>query len=138
MYDNYNYPPGADTPDAPWNEPVVPEAEFEVLCSQTLSKNTTVITDDYVPQCDEGFEDGVGYHDEWKDTSDTDWDAAFSQEHYTPLQLIGMFKETLKKQLESWEGLEQTGKGSFEVRRIKHLIEECEDWEEDETEIMRA
>lgn len=30
MYDNYNYPPGADTPSAPWNqsEPVAYLLEF--------------------------------------------------------------------------------------------------------------
>lgn len=45
MYDNYNYPPGADTPDAPWNEVESPEIEFDAQACVTLSKRDTVLTD---------------------------------------------------------------------------------------------
>lgn len=46
MYDNYNYPPGADTPDAPWNEVVPPEIEAEVNISFTLERIATITTDE--------------------------------------------------------------------------------------------
>ena len=42
MYDNYNYPLGADNPDAPWNQKENPEREIEVTVSVTLSKTIKV------------------------------------------------------------------------------------------------
>lgn len=47
MYDNYNYPPGADTPDAPWNEKEVPEIEVSLDLTVLLRKTSTVCTDNY-------------------------------------------------------------------------------------------
>ena len=44
MYDNYNYPPGADTPDAPWNQVDPPEREFDCEASVNLSRSATVMT----------------------------------------------------------------------------------------------
>ena len=49
MYDNYHYPLGADTPDAPWNQEEVPDEDFEITCSQSLSKTVTVTTNNYIP-----------------------------------------------------------------------------------------
>lgn len=132
MYDDFNYPPGADGPDAPWNEKEVEEREFEVTISQTLSKNTTVYTNDY---CGGGYypeveKDIDGYHTitcmEPIDTSDTDWVEVYSKEHYTPLELIKEFK----KMLESNEPI-------LESKR-KHLIEECMDWVEDDFEVCEG
>lgn len=45
--DNYNYPIGADTTDAPWNQVEHPEKEVEVTISVTLSKTTKVRVNDY-------------------------------------------------------------------------------------------
>ena len=45
--DNYNYPLGADTEDAPWNEVEVPEEEIEVTVSVTLSKTVKIKVTDY-------------------------------------------------------------------------------------------
>ena len=46
-----NYPDGLSdsTVGAPWNEESIPEKEFEVTCSQSLSKTVTVWTDNYIP-----------------------------------------------------------------------------------------
>lgn len=44
---SYNYPIGADTPDAPWNQVDNPEREIEVLVSVTLSKTVKVKVSDY-------------------------------------------------------------------------------------------
>ena len=132
MYDNYNYPPGADGPDAPWNQEDTPEKEFEVTISQTLSKNTTVCTADYCPGgCYQETEwDIDGCHTvacyEPDDTSDTDWKAAYNNEHYTPLGLIQEFKEMLEKNTPISES------------RRKHLIEECMNWIEDDLEVCEG
>jgi hypothetical protein len=126
MYDNSNYPLGADTPYAPWNEQEVPERQFDVCISQTLSKSTRVTTNDYVPEVDQD-EDGVY---ESTDTSDTDWKEAYKNEHLTPLQLIGEFKDFLTKHLPD-PIIDVKG-----FRRFKYLIGECEGWTEDETEVV--
>lgn len=120
MYDNYHYPPGADTPDAPWNQSDPPEQEFEITITQTLSKSLSVFTDQYNFICDMD-EDGVSTE---YDTSDTNWHDVYEEDHYTPLQLIALFK----RMLESKEEISE--------RMRKHLIEECEEWCEDECEIV--
>lgn len=50
MYDIYNYPPGADTPLAPWNQvepdPVVVDAEITVLLKGKIRVETDILKDD--------------------------------------------------------------------------------------------
>lgn len=133
-----NYPPGLsdNTPGAPWNEPVIPEKDFEVTCSQSLSRTATVTTDNYIPCCDEGCEDGVGYHDEWADTSDTNWADEYESNGYkTPLELIGMLREYLEKDLRDIQRNMLPNDRSYnatKARMLKGLIKECEAWTEDE------
>lgn len=132
MIESGYYPPGAEfDPRAPWNEQEVPERQFDVCISQTLSKSTRVTTNDYVPEVDQD-EDGVY---ESTDTSDTDWEAAYNKDHYTPLQLINLFKESLSDELNSI-----TNKSNPDLKRKKYLeklISECSDWTEDETEVVK-
>jgi len=133
-----NYPPGLSdsTPGCPWSEPEIPEKEFDVTCCQTLSKTVTVVTNNYIPgasgvdyEYDPEGSVAVGWHDP-DDTSDTNWaDEYHDNEHYTPLQLIELFKKHLENELI------RMGEVKNE-RWIKHLIEECSDWTEDETEYV--
>ena len=127
------YPPGAEfDPNAPWNEVEIPQREFNVTCSQSLSKTVSVLTDNYTPCVDEGFEDGVGWHDEWADTSDTCWrDEYHDNDYHTPDQLISLFKQFLE---------EQKAKGVFFKSEMytDWLIEECSGWTEDETEYIES
>lgn len=123
MFDNGGYPPGAryDT-SAPYNEHIEPEKEFDVVCSQTLSKNFVVKTQNY-RHYEDPSEDGV---DIWDDTSDTEWEKEFKGNGYcTPLELIGLFKEFLEEQLKQ-------GIVFKSPAYTQHLIRECRDWEEDE------
>ena len=148
MYDNYNYPAGADNEMAPWNEESIPEKDFDVTCSQSLSKTVTVTTNNYIPGAegvdyepdDEGGYCAVGWHDP-DDTSDTDWEEEYSNEHYTPLQLIQKFKEFLEADLEKTNKEITERENHSPIRKVrknllKHLIEECSDWTEDETEYV--
>ena len=139
MYDNYNYPTGADNEYAPWNEPTVPEKEFDVTCSQTLSKTVTVITNDYIPGASgvdyesdgEGGSVAFSWHDD-DDTSDTDWASEYhSNDLHTPLELIQLFKAHLENELN-----DELPKNK--VNLYKHLIDECNDWVEDECEIVEG
>ena len=145
MYDNYNYPAGADTPDAPWNQVDVPEKDFEITCCQVLSRTVTVTTNNYIPggsgvdyESDgEGGYIAEGWQDD-DDTSDTNWSKEYEENGYhTPLQLIQMLKEYLQKDLEKWEEEDKKTPHKypeFQVGRLKHLIEECDGFEEDEIE----
>ena len=61
--DNYNYPMGADTPDAPWNQVDNPEREIEVTVSVTLSKTVKIKVSDYEITDSGKDEDGEYFED---------------------------------------------------------------------------
>ena len=134
-----NYPPGAEfDPNAPWNEVEVPEKDFDVTCSQSLSKTVTVCTNNYIPGasgCDyepdgEGGYSTIGWHED-DDTSDTDWAQEYHENDYhTPAQLLELFKNILVRDLEN-------GNPFRSEKYTKQLIEECEGWTEDETDFER-
>ena len=135
-----NYPPGAEYDmNAPYNQVDTPEKDFDVTCSQSLSKTVTVTTSNYVHYVEDGCEDGVGYHDEWDEFPNTNWSDEYSESgHYTPLQLIQMLKVRVEKELKELELLPIDSRHPYtkaaEVRKLKHLIEECDDWCDAETE----
>lgn len=119
---NANCPIGSDTAEAPWNDQDVPEKKFDMLISQTLSKSTKVLTDSYYPEYDEESKEMV------PDTTYIDWEEEYhDNDHYTPIQLIALFKRHLEMEIERGEVREEYN---------RHLIEECDDWLEDETTYM--
>ena len=119
------YPAGLtdSTPGCPWSEPVIPEKEFDVLVSQTLSRDASIYTDDYCPEFDE--ETGRTY----ANTEETDWKKAYQDVAMTPLEIIGAAEKIAKALLE--QGQTRVG-GVY----LKGLIEDCEGWAEDEMEVM--
>ena len=145
------YPGGLTdwTPGCPWSEPEVPEKDFDVTCSQSLSRTAVVWTQDYIPGaegCDyepdgEGGYSTCGWQDS-DDTSDTNWANEYSANGYkTPLELIDMLKEYLEKDLREIQKDMLPNDRSFkatQVRKLKGLIEECECWTEDETEFIEG
>lgn len=122
MYNNFDYPIGADTPSAPWNSPSIPEKEFQVTASQTLSKPQSILTNNY----------RLDSYDEGPDTSDTNWAEEWhNNDHYTPLQLINLFKQHLQQELNRMGNC-------INKKRYIHLIEECSSWTEDEVEYTES
>ena len=61
--DNYNYPMGADTKDAPWNQVDNPEREIEVTVSVTLSKTVKIKVSDFEITDSGKDEDGEYFED---------------------------------------------------------------------------
>lgn len=123
---NSNYPPMSQSQwdAAPFNEEVIPDREFDVICSQTLSKSMTVTTNNYQPEFDE--EDGRTY----ANTEDTDWSEAFANSGgYTPLELIQLFGQIL-------ESFFKCGIVFKTPKYTQDLINECKGWQNDDTEIM--
>ena len=138
MIESGYYPPGAEfDSNAPYNEVKVPDKDFDVTCCQTLSKTVTITTNNYIPGAsgvdyepdDEGGYCAVGWQDP-DDTSDTNWaDEYHDNDYHTPLQLIELFKQHLENDLNRM--------GEVKNKRwIKHLIEECSNWTEDDTEYV--
>ena len=138
MRESGYFPAGAEfDPSAPYNEPVVPDEEFEVTCSQSLSKTVTVTTNNYIPGAsgvdyerdDEGGTYASPWHDD-PDTSDTNWAEEYhSNDYHTPLQLIQLFRQVLENDLKS-------GIVFKSPKFTQDLINECEGWIEDETEYI--
>lgn len=122
MYDNYNYPCGADTPDSPWSEPIIPEQEFNVCVMQTLVKETAISTDQYQPEYDE--ETGTTY----ANTDDTDWVKVYEEVACTPKHLI----EACKK-IAQWAV--DNGTKSIDGVYLPAIIKECDGWDVDNTEV---
>ncbi len=127
--DNYNYPMGADTPDAPWNQsdpdPVTQSIEYSCVMRRIDDVKTT----DYVPGWTEKEWDGETYvavHED-ADFSDTDWLGEYKDQHCTPSQLIDILRETAKKLA--------VGKMPKKHANFwQSVIDECENWEIDDEE----
>lgn len=129
MYNNYDYPAGADTPDAPWNEMENPEKAFEVYASQTLSRNSTIMTKDYHLSVSKEYDDdGHPFAVTELDTSETDWKSAYTDCSMTPMSIIDTAKELAQYLRE--EGVEKV-KGI----NLSDFIAECTGWIEDDFEV---
>ena len=118
MYDNYNYPNGADTPDAPWNEPVIPERDFDVSVEFVMRKVVKVTTNDYENEID----DANGH--EHVDTTNTDWARAFENDgHFTIQDLLNELRDYVVADMETCSP--NTCKGAH----LKRLLAACDNWE---------
>ena len=117
MYDNY--PPGAaHDQNAPYNEPLIPERDFDVEVTITMSKVVTITTDNYVPEYDD--EDGHTY----ANTENTERDKEFENSgHFTIADLI----EELKGYVV--EDMKTCAPNTRKVSHLKRLLLACEDWE---------
>ena len=137
MIESGYYPPGAEyDPSAPYNQEEVPDMDFDLTCSQCLSKTVEVTTNDYIPgstEVDYEREPDGSYSSTTyagvPDTSDTDWEEVYHENDYhTPLQLIELFKRFLDDKL--------TGKNTVpnSTSYLKRIKAECEGWVEDDVD----
>ena len=138
-----NYPPGVSdsTPDAPWNDPYVPEKEFDVTCTICMSKTVSCLTNDYIPGAegvdyepdDEGGCVACGWHDP-DDTSDTNWNDVFNSNHRAIPELLEELKKYVQRDLDNIDRIaeEQHHDKAFLKRKLEFLLEECDGWVVDE------
>jgi hypothetical protein len=118
MYDNYNYPAGSDTPDAPWNQSEPDDKDFLVDVEYVLQKKAVkVTTDDYSPE----FDEETGHVD--ANTEDTDWENAYENSHYTIPELLSELESYIKQDLERYKG------SATKERQLKEMLEDCQGWE---------
>ena len=122
-----NYPPGAaNDPNAPYNEVEVPEREFDVTISMSLSRTVQCYTNKYIPEVDE--ENGHLY----VDTSDTPWSEVYGDNHKTIPELLEELKKYIQKDLDNLADDETKIDKAFHRRRLEFLLTECDEWTVDE------
>lgn len=129
--DNYNYPWGADTPDAPWNQSDPEEEVREVEYSCILKKTAEVTTTNYIGGATYPEWDGDRYVavTESPDFSNTDWVEEWKNSEYTPFDLISKLKEialTLAK------GETPTRPRNSRKNYWQELAKACEGWEQED------
>lgn len=120
---NYDYPMGSDTSDAPWNQEDLPEREIEVTVSVTLSKTMKVMVDDYREEEDE---DGrpLGC-----DFSNCDLCKAVEEQIVLPQNLAKFTENMFKYDLDL--------KAAGMSRYLKEAIEDCKGWNVDDFEVVQ-
>ena len=130
---NSNYPrmSQSDWDNAPWNEIEVPEKDFDITCSQTLSKSVKVTTNDYDQICNKEWDNMGGFIERFDNTENTNWAHAFANnEYHTPAQLLVLFKMFLKVEISN-------PKKGYSVDYLKRLAEECDNWTVDDEEFAQ-
>lgn len=112
------YPAGAyNDPNAPYNEPVIPERDFDVDVEFTMQKTVTVTTNEYQPEYDE--EDGNTY----ANTDDTNWEDAYDESgYYTIPELLQELENYVRQDLERYKG------NKTKERQLNALLESCQGW----------
>ena len=114
MYNNWDYPAGADTPDAPWNEVDPPEKAFDVAVSCSLSKDIEVTSDNY----DEtGFNGASSLNEPW---------AEYTDNEYTVEQIIDFAKQCAQYMLSNKDYKVKSKYG------LRKMIDSCTGWNIDE------
>lgn len=126
MYNNYDYPLGADNSSAPWNQVENSEIERDCKVTETITRRVTLSTTDYVAE--EDWDDELGKCAS-SDTSDTDWAGEYSNQEYTALELIARLKVYVEEDIRNTSP--NTGKG----RELQRLLSACSGWEQVELEV---
>lgn len=114
MYNNYDYPVGADTPDAPWNIEDLPEKNFAITVSCSLSKDTEVTSNNY----DEtGFYGAGSLNEPWNTYTDSE---------DTVEEIIDFARQCAKSMLTKHDYSIKSKWG------LKRMINSCKGWAVDE------
>lgn len=126
MYNNYDYPLGADNSSAPWNQVENSEIERDCEVTEIITRKITLSTTDYIAEEDRDEEFGKCLS---ADTSDTDWAGEYSNQGYTVLELIAKLKAYVEEDIKNTSP--NTGKG----RELQRLLSACSGWEQVELEV---
>lgn len=130
------YPLGAEhDPNAPYNQVDLPEMEFKVTATFSVDKEVTVRTSDYIAE--EDWDDDMGKY-ESIDTSDTNWIAAYQEQHESIEDLLCAFKELLDEHITTMINDMQCHIEIDKVRlkRFQYLKSECEGWVTHDFEVV--
>ena len=126
MYNNYDYPLGADNSSAPWNQVENSEIERDCKVTETITRRVTLSTTDYVAEDD--WDDDFGKCIS-ADTSETEWEEEYCNQEYTALELIAKLKEYVE------EDIKNTASNTSKGRELQRLLMACDGWEHVEMEV---
>lgn len=126
MYNNYDYPLGADNSSAPWNQVENSEIERDCEVTETITRKISLSTTDYIAEKD--WDDELGKCVS-VDTSDTDWAAEYSNQEYTVLELIDKLKAYVE------EDIKNTSPNTVKGRELQRLLSACSGWEQVDSEV---
>lgn len=130
------YPLGAEhDPNAPYNQVDPPEMEFKVTATFSVDKEVTVRTSDYIAE--EDWDDDMGKC-ESIDTSDTNWIAAYQEQHESIEDLLCAFKELLDEHITTMIDDMQCHIeiDKTRLKRFQYLKSECEGWVTHDFEVV--
>lgn len=119
MYNNYDYPVGADTPLAPWNQADTPEENFNIAVSYSLSKDAEVLSENY--------SEGSHGTDVLENPSDD-----YEESYQTMPQILKFAKECAEYFL---------SKKNYKLRSkytLKRMLDSCEGWTVDEFNVEQV
>ena len=106
MYDSYNYPHGADTPDAPWNEV---DDIIQCECDTCITLRKTIIVD----SCDETY---------------SVIEDAIREQHTSLADLLGELEKYINGEL-------QGDVSPSRKNQLNKMLDDCKGWTEDYFEI---
>lgn len=136
MMESGYYPPGAEfDPDAPYNQSEPEPVEVDVTISQSLSRSTTIKVTDYISNEWEDVEPNNkgGFYRTKEieyDFSDSDLKGAYEEQDYTIPELLDYLKAYLIADIANCD------KESGKKQKLQHILDCCEGWEVDETEVI--
>lgn len=111
--DNYNYPMGVDTKDAPWNQVDNPEREIEVTVSVTLSKTVKIKVSDYEITDSGKDEDGEYFED--VDYSNCDLKSAVEKQIVLPQKAWDYIVPISNREVNAISDLKDWNVDDFEI-----------------------
>lgn len=128
MANNDNIPTGADTRQAPWNEPDKEEAYFTCQVTETLiKKNVPVPTKMYDMETeinDDGLEETF-----LAPCKEVDWEKEYEAGCFTIQEMLS----ELEKYVE--HDISMTGKNTNKGRYLQRLLKACRGWETYDTQV---
>lgn len=119
--DNYNYPAGADTSDAPWNEREYPALGFDVEVSVQLVKTVELHTTDYFTDTDLNGDDLEDFHTV---NAGHDWEPDYEDECYTIPEMLEELQHMIEKELATETGTRRN--------RLRRMLGDCQGWKQEE------
>ena len=137
MIESGYYPPGSEfDPNAPYNQSEPEPVEVDVTISQSLSRSTKIKVTDYISNEWEDVErNNKGSFYRTKeieyDFSDSDLKGAYEEQEYTIPELLDYLKTYLIVDIAN------CNKDSGKKQKLQHILDCCQGWKVDETEIIK-
>ena len=117
MKESGYYPAGGEhDPNAPFNEPIVPDMDFNVDVEFVMRKTVVVTTNDYTPEKED---DGHTY----ANTENTNWeDIVDNSGHLTIMEMLQELESYVKDDMTNTAP--NSGKGLY----LNGVLESCQGW----------